>query len=140
MKVSDVMTPNPRTCQPNSTIQDAAMIMRDEDTGAVPVVEGGRVVGMVTDRDIVVRCIAGGGGPSSPLREVCSGDLVTVEPGMSAAEASELMAEHQIRRLPVVENDRLVGIVSLGDLAVKLGKDRKTGDTLENISEGVKRH
>ena len=140
MKVSDVMTPNPRTCQPNSTIQDAAMIMRDEDAGAVPVVEGGRVVGMVTDRDIVVRCIAGGGGPNSHLREICSGDVVTVEPGMSAADAAELMAEHQIRRLPVVENDRLVGIVSLGDLAVKLGKDRKTGDTLENISEGVKRH
>lgn len=140
MKVSDVMTPNPRTCQPNSTIQDAAMIMRDEDAGSVPVVEGGRVVGMVTDRDIVVRCIAGGGGPNSQLREICSGDVVTVEPGMSAADAAELMAEHQIRRLPVVENDRLVGIVSLGDLAVKLGKDRKTGDTLENISEGVKRH
>ena len=140
MKVSDVMTPNPRTCQPNSTIQDAATIMRDEDTGAVPVVEGGRVIGMVTDRDIVVRCIADGGGPDRKLREICSGDVVSVEPGMTAAEASELMAEHQIRRLPVIENDKLVGIVSLGDIAVKLGKDRKTGDALENISEGVKRH
>ena len=140
MKVSEVMTRNPRTCQPNSTIQDAATIMRDEDTGAVPVVEGGRVIGMVTDRDIVVRCIADGGGPDRQLREICSGDVVSVEPDMTATEASELMAEHQIRRLPVIENDKLVGIVSLGDIAVKLGKDRKTGDALENISEGVKRH
>ena len=139
MKVSDVMTPNPRTCQPNSTILDAAMIMRDEDTGAVPVVEGGRVIGMVTDRDIVVRCIAGGGGPDSKLREVCSGDVVTVEPGMSAAEASELMSEHQIRRLPVVENDKLVGIVSLGDLALE-GKNRTTGRTLEQISQPTRSH
>lgn len=140
MNVREVMTPNPRTCQPNSTIRDAAIIMRDEDTGAVPVVEGGRVIGMVTDRDIVVRCIAEGGGGDRKLREICSGDVVCATPDMSAAEAADLMGEHQIRRLPVVEDDKLVGIVSLGDLAVKVGKDRRTGDTLENISEGVKHH
>jgi CBS domain-containing protein len=140
MNVREVMTPNPRTCQPNSTIQDAALIMRDEDTGAVPVVEGGRVIGMVTDRDIVVRCIADGGGADKKLREICSGDVICATPDMSVAEAADLMGEHQVRRLPVVEDEKLVGIVSLGDLAVKTGKDRRTGDTLENISEGVKRH
>ena len=140
MNVREVMTPNPRTCQPNSTIQDAALIMRDEDTGAVPVVEGGRVIGMVTDRDIVVRCIADGGGADKTLREICSGDVICATPDMSTGEAADLMGEHQVRRLPVVEDEKLVGIVSLGDLAVKTGKDRRTGDTLENISEGVKRH
>lgn len=140
MNVREVMTPNPRTCQPNSTILDAAVIMRDEDTGAVPVVEGGKVIGMVTDRDIVIRCIAEGGGGDKKLREICSGDVVCASPDMSATEAADLMGEHQIRRLPVVEDDKLVGIVSLGDLAVKVGKDRSTGDTLENISEGVKHH
>jgi len=140
MDVREVMTPNPRTCQANSTIRDAAILMRDEDAGAIPVVEGGRVIGMVTDRDIVVRCIAGGGNVDGLLREICSGDVICAKPDMSTAEAAELMADHQIRRLPVVEDDKLVGIVSLGDLAVKTGKDRKMGDTLENISEGVKRH
>ena len=138
MNVREVMTSNPRTCQPNSTIQDAAVIMRDEDTGAVPVVEGGRVIGMVTDRDIVIRGIAEGGAGDQKVREILSGDVVCANPDMSTSEAADLMGEHQIRRLPVVEDDKLVGIVSLGDLAVKLGKDRKTGDTLENISEGVK--
>jgi CBS domain-containing protein len=141
MKITDVMTPNPRTCQPHSTVQDAATLMRDEDVGAIPVVEGGRVIGMVTDRDIVVRCLADGGTPDRQLREFCSGDVVTARPDMSAAEASDLMSENQIRRLPVVDDEgKLVGIVSLGDLAVKVGKDRVTGDALENISEGVKRH
>ena len=140
MNVSEVMTPNPRTCQPNSTLQDAAKIMRDEDTGAVPVVEGGRVVGMVTDRDIVVRGIAEGSAGDRKVREILSGDVVCATPEMSTAEAADLMGEHQIRRLPVVEGDKLVGIVSLGDLAVKTGKDKHTGDTLETISEGVKRH
>lgn len=140
MNVREVMTPNPRTCQPDSTLQDAARIMRDEDTGVVPVVEGGRVIGMLTDRDIVVRCVADGGRPDRKVREALSGDVVCATPDMSTSDAADLMAEHQIRRLPVVEDDKLVGILSLGDLAVKVGKDRRTGDTLENISEGVKHH
>ena len=140
MKISDVMTPNPKTVKLEDDIQAAARIMRDEDAGSVPVVEDGKVVGMVTDRDIVIRAIADGDFDCT-IEDVCSDDVVCARTGMSTAEAGELMGEHQIRRLPVVdEDDRLVGIVSLGDLAVKEGRDARTGETLENISEGVKRH
>ena len=138
MKIRDVMTSNPRTVSPNDTVQAAARVMQAEDTGAVPVVDNGRVIAVVTDRDIVVRVVAEGGSLSTPVRDIASTSVVCVTPEMSTREASELMSEHQIRRLPVVENDRLVGIVSIGDLAVKDGKDSRWGDTLQNISEGVK--
>jgi CBS domain-containing protein len=138
MNIRDVMTPNPRTVTPEESIQNAARIMRDEDTGVVPVVENGRPIGVVTDRDIVVRAVADGGQMSRPVREICTGSLVAASPDMSTREAAQLMSDHQVRRLPVVENERLVGIVSIGDLAVKEGKDGRTGDTLQAISEGVK--
>ena len=138
MNIREVMTPNPRTVSPDDTIQSAARIMRDEDTGAVPVVENGRPVGMVTDRDIVVRAVADGGQVNRSIRDIVTTGVVCVTPDMSTREANELMSEHQVRRLPVVENDQLIGIVSLGDLAVKEGKDRRTGDTLQEISAGVK--
>ena len=137
MHIRDVMTPNPRTVAPGDSIQNAAQIMRDEDTGAVPVVENGRPVGIVTDRDIVVRAVADGQ-QARTVGEIVTGSVVCATPGMSTREASQLMSDHQIRRLPVVENDRLVGIVSIGDLAVKEGRDSRTGDTLQSISEGVK--
>ena len=140
MNVREVMTPNPRTVELSDTIQDAALIMRDEDTGAVPVVEDGRVVGMVTDRDIVIRAIADGDFEAT-IDDIVTDDVVTATADMTTAQAEELMSEHQIRRLPVVdEDDNIIGIVSLGDLAVKEGRDSRTGDTLQNISEGVKRH
>jgi CBS domain-containing protein len=138
MKIRDVMTPNPRTVSPNDTVQSAAQVMRAEDTGAVPVVENGRVLAIVTDRDIVVRVVAEGGTFNGLVRDVASANPVTVSPDMSTKDASDLMSQRQIRRLPVVENEKLVGIVSLGDLAVKDAHDHRTGDTLEHISEGVK--
>ena len=138
MNIRDVMTPNPRTVAPDDSIQSAARIMRDADTGAVPVVENGRTLGIVTDRDIVVRAVAEDGQMSRPIREIVTNTVVCATPDMSTREASELMSEHQVRRLPVVDSGRLVGIVSIGDLAVKEGRDGRTGDTLEKISEGVK--
>lgn len=138
MKIRDVMTPNPKTVSPNDTIQAAAQVMQTEDTGAVPVVQNGQVLAVVTDRDIVVRVVAEGGSFSSPVGNIATKSVICATPEMSTREAGELMSEHQIRRLPVVENDRLVGIVSIGDLAVKEGKDSRWGDTLQNISEGVK--
>ena len=138
MKIRDVMTSNPCTVSPDDTVQTAARIMQTEDTGAVPVVTNGRVLAMVTDRDIVVRVVAEGGSSGSRVRDIATSNVICVSPDMSTREASELMSEHQIRRLPVVENDMLVGIVSLGDLAVKENKDSRSGDTLEKISEGVK--
>jgi CBS domain-containing protein len=137
MNIRDVMTPNPRTISPDESIQNAARIMRDLDTGVVPVVENGRPVGMVTDRDIVVRAVADGQ-LNRPVRDIVSGGVISASPEMSTREAAELMGEHQVRRLPVVENERLVGIVSIGDLAVKEGKDKRVGDALQDISQGVK--
>jgi len=140
MNVREVMTTNPRTVSPNDSIQVAARIMKEEDTGVVPVVDNGRAVGVVTDRDIVVRAVADGSQPNKPVREIATIDIVCATPDMSTREATKIMSERQIRRLPVVEGDRLVGIVSLGDIAVKEGKDSRTGETLEHISEGVKKH
>ena len=139
MNVRDVMTSNPRTVSPSDSIQVAARIMKEEDCGVVPVVENGKPVGIITDRDIVIRAVAVGGA-DRPVREIATTDLIFVKPDTSTRDAEKLMSERQVRRLPVVENDRLVGIVSLGDIAVKEGKDSRTGDTLENISEGVKKH
>jgi CBS domain-containing protein len=138
MNIREVMTPNPRTVAPTDSIQNAARIMRQEDTGAVPVVDNGRPVGILTDRDIVIRAVADGGELSRPVSEIVTEGIIAATPDMTTREAAELMSEHQIRRLPVVENDRLVGIVSLGDLAVKDAHDKMTGDTLEKVSEGVK--
>ncbi|OFW16107.1 MAG: hypothetical protein A3F70_02960 [Acidobacteria bacterium RIFCSPLOWO2_12_FULL_67_14] len=138
MQIRDVMTPNPRCVSPDDTIQNAARIMRDEDTGVVPVVKDGRAVGVVTDRDIVVRGVAEDGQLNRPIREIVSRSLVSATPDMSTREAAELMSEHQVRRLPVVEGERLVGIVSIGDLAVKEERDNRVGDALQHISEGVK--
>ena len=138
MNIRDVMTPNPKYVSPNDSILNAARIMRDEDTGVVPVCEGDRAVGIVTDRDIVVRVIAEDGQLNRPVRDIATRIIVSVTPDMSTREAAELMSEHQVRRLPVVEGERLVGIVSIGDLAVKEAKDSRIGDTLEHISEGVK--
>jgi CBS domain-containing protein len=113
--------------------------MRDEDTGVVPIVENGRPVGVITDRDIVVRAVAEGGeAVRRSVRDVASSDLVTVAPDMSTEDAAELMASRQIRRVLVCENERLVGVASIGDLAVKGRDDQRMGDTLEDISRGVK--
>lgn len=138
MNIRDVMTPNPRTVSPQDSIQNAARIMRDADTGAVPVVDNGRPVGILTDRDIVIRAVADGGQLNRSVADIVTTSVVVATPDMSTREASELMSEHQVRRLPVVEGERLVGIVSIGDLAVKEGRDSRTGDTLQAISEGVK--
>jgi CBS domain-containing protein len=137
VKLRDVMTPNPRTVAPDASLQEAARIMRDADTGMVPVVDNGRPIGLLTDRDIVVRAVADGA-TARPVREVASTDLVVASPELSTKEAADLMGQHQVRRLLVCENDRLVGVASLGDLAVKEGKDRRVGTALEDISQGVK--
>jgi len=139
MNVRDVMTPNPRVVQLADSIQAAAVVMRDEDTGVVPVVDGSlKLVGVVTDRDLAIRAIADGKHYGETVREFLTTQLIIVTPDMSTVDAAKLMAYHQVRRLPVVEGDNLVGIVSLGDLAVKESSDKRIGDTLEGISEGVK--
>jgi CBS domain-containing protein len=138
MKIRDIMVSEVETAEPDDTLDELAMMMREQDVGAIPVVENSELLGIVTDRDIVVRCIAEGRDPTEVAAdEVISGELQTIEPDQDLDEARRIMAEHQIRRLPVVENGLLVGMVSLGDLAVKADED-KAADTLEEISEGVK--
>ena len=130
------MTSNPQTVEPSKTVVDAARIMKQEDAGVVPVTENGRLTGMVTDRDIAIRVVAEGKDPkSTPVREVASKDLVTVDPQQDLDEALRLMAKHQVRRLPVVEEDgRLVGVVAQADVA-RQGDDTKTGQVVLEISE-----
>jgi len=135
-KIRDVMTPNPRTVEPSTTVQEAAKVMRDEDVGPVPIVENGSVTGIVTDRDIVLNVVAEGKDvTSTPVSEIASGDLVTVDPEQTLDEALRLMAQHQVRRLPVCEEDgRLVGIVAQADVALQ-SDDARTGEVVEQISK-----
>ncbi len=137
MKIQEIMTKDPATVTPGTTVRDAAKLMQREDTGILPVVESEgtkRLVGVVTDRDITIRIVAEQRDPQSiQVREVASTDLVTIDPQQDMSEALRLMAQHQVRRLPVVEEGRLVGIVAQADVAQQ-GTDAKTGQVVEEIS------
>ncbi len=129
--VEEIMTRNPRTVDSSDTITDAARVMRDSDIGDVVVMEDGQVSGIVTDRDIVIRAVSEGRDPdSTPVSEVCTTGVETIEPEASVDDALSLMREKDIRRLPVAKNGRPVGIISLGDLAV----EREPDSTLADIS------
>jgi CBS domain-containing protein len=118
--VSDVMTRDPVTVSTDTTLVDTARLMRDRDIGPVVVVDSDTVRGIVTDRDIVVRAVADGADPSSvSTGDICTSDVATVSPGDSLQDAVQLMEQRNVRRLPVVEDGRLVGIVAMGDLAVE---------------------
>src|SRR5881398_1517790 len=134
--VQKLMTSNPCSIDSDKSVAYAAKMMRDEDVGLAPIVEGDRLVGTLTDRDIAIRVVAEGRDPqSTPVREVASKDLVTVDPQQDLDEALRLMAQHQVRRLPVVEEDgRLVGVVAQADVA-RHGDDTKTGQVVQEISE-----
>lgn len=138
-RVREVMTSNPRTVEANRPVTEAARLMRDEDVGIAPVVEGDRLVGAVTDRDIVLRVVAEGkDSQSTTVSEIASSDLVTVDPQQSLDEALRLMADNQVRRLPVVEEDgTLVGILAQADVA-READERETGELVEKISENRK--
>ena len=132
--IQDVMTSNPCTIDAGKPVSYAAKMMKDEDVGLAPVVEGDRLVGTLTDRDIVVRVVAEGGDPQAVLvREVASTDVVTVDPQQDLDEALKVMARHQVRRLPVVEDGRLVGVVAQADVADE-AKAKKVGVLVEEIS------
>jgi len=141
--VYEVMTRDVQAVSARDSVRRAAQMMDDLNIGALPVCEGERLVGMVTDRDITVRATSAGLDPDAALVEqVMSATVHSCFEDQALEEVARQMADTQIRRVPVVSRDdarRLVGIVSLGDLAVKEGRDSRTGDTLEDISEGVKR-
>jgi CBS domain-containing protein len=139
MQIRDIMTADPVSVEPDTTIEEVATLMKEEDIGAVPVVEDGELTGIVTDRDIVLRCIAEGKDATEcTADEVMSNDVRTITPDTSTDEAARIMGDKQIRRLAVVEDGKLLGMVSIGDLAVKADNDDLSGDTLEDVSKGVK--
>ena len=134
MKVSEAMTAQVATAGPTDSVQKVAGIMLNIETGAVPIVEGDKVVGLITDRDIVLQVVAKGGALTTPASDVMSGDVQTCKEDDNLADAAAQMASHQIRRL-IVANDsgKLVGILSLGDIATDYGA-KVVGKTLEEIS------
>jgi CBS domain-containing protein len=138
--VRDVMTTNVDYCTPLDNVYEVAVKMRDLNVGAIPIVEDGHLIGMITDRDLVVRGIAEKRPGSSQVTELMSKRLITVSPDTPVQEAAQQMAEHQIRRLPVVENNKLVGIVSIGDLATNQYSDESAGHALSAISEQNQLH
>ena len=122
-KVRDVMTAEPIVLQQDQSIADAAQAMRDASVGAVLVVDGDKLCGLVTDRDIVVRAVAESAPADSPVGQVVSPDLVAVDADDETIDAARVMQDHAVRRLPVLDDGRIVGIVSIGDLAVSQGED-----------------
>ena len=136
--VRDAMTEDPRSIGATATVVDAARLMREEHLGSLPITEDEQLVGMITDRDITTRVVAEAADPmKTSVGDVYSRDLITVEPDKALEEALQLMARHQVRRLPVVENGRLVGIVAQADIA--LSENEKTGELVEAISERSER-
>lgn len=135
MKVGEIMTTDVETCSLLDNVFEAAVKMRDYDVGSIPIVDEGRLVGIITDRDIVVRGIAEKLPPSTEVKQLMTTDIKTVSTDQSVQEVSRLMADYQIRRIPVVEGERLIGIVSLGDLAVDQQTDDKAKAALSEISE-----
>jgi CBS domain-containing protein len=133
--VRDAMTEDPRSIGTSASVVEAARLMREEHIGSLPVTDDEKLVGMITDRDITTRVVAEAADPKmTSVGDVCSRDVISAEADKDHQEALELMARHQVRRLPVVENGRLVGIVALADIA--LGENEtKTGELVEAISE-----
>lgn len=136
LNLRDIMTTQVRTCAPNASITEAARIMRDTDCGCVPIVEGQQLAGILTDRDIVLRAVAQGKDINACTCSECmTKNPITAQPDMDAHAAADLMAQRQIRRLPVVENGRLCGIVALGDMATVDIHVNEAGEALSAISE-----
>ncbi len=133
-QIRDVMTSNPTTVERSTNVLEAAKVMAGEDVGPLPVTDGGRLVGIVTDRDIVTRVLADERDPqSTTVGDICSSDLVTVTPEDDLDQALRKMASAQVRRLPVVEGDRIIGIVAQADVA-RQAPEQQTGEIVEEIS------
>src|SRR5947209_964098 len=135
--IRDVMTPNPACVSAKDSIREVARIMAREDTGMVPVVDGKKIIGMITDRDIVVRLVAEGKDPANAhVNEAMTKNVRAVKESSTVNEVLDVMSRAQVRRVPVVnDRDEIVGIVSMGDVAEKTNQDGKVGKTVENISQ-----
>ncbi|EHL74065.1 CBS domain-containing protein [Bacillus smithii] len=134
MKVRDIMSSNIESCSSQDSLQTVASKMKQLNIGALPVVENGQVTGMITDRDVTIRAVADDNANKN-VEQVMTHNVVSVSPDASVEEAAQLMAQHQIRRLPVVENGQIVGMVALGDLSVSEKSNEKAGEALTQISQ-----
>ena len=140
MKVSEVMTRDVQTIRPDDPVQQAASFMLSADAGSIPVTDGERLIGMITDRDIAVRGIAKGYGPDTPVRELMTDDVICVREDDNVEDIASKMSEAQVRRLPVIDsNERLCGIISLGDLS-RQTDGGSAGKALEGVSQPGGRH
>lgn len=140
MKVSEVMTREVQTVSPDQPAQDAASFMLQANAGSIPVTDGERLIGMITDRDIAVRGVAKGYGPDTPVRELMSNDIVCAQEDDNVEDVATKMSEAQVRRLPVIDQDqRLCGIVSLGDLARETNSE-SAHEALEGVSQPGGQH
>ena len=138
--VKEVMSTSCKTLTLQDNVYQAAVLMKEQDIGFVPIVNQGRLIGVITDRDIVIRGVAEKHPNSSLVADIMTEQLVSVDSTMTSEEAAEVMAAHQVRRLPVVDNGRLVGIVSLGDLAIRTPNAHEAGQALSEISESPHTH
>jgi CBS domain-containing protein len=134
-KLKEIMTKEVESCTLLDNVFEVAVKMKEYNVGSIPIVDGGKIVGVITDRDIVTRCIAEKHPASSKVEDIMSRELITIGADADAVQAAQLMADKQIRRLPVVEGDRLVGIVSLGDFAIRESLGAQASIALEEISE-----
>jgi len=134
----EIMTSNVRTASPATPLREVAEMMRDGDVGSLPVVDGGKLVGIVTDRDIVVRAIAEGKEASAPVSEAMTTEIYAVRPDDFVFEAIRMMGDKQVRRVPVVgESGELAGIIAMADIALEMEDEREIAETLEEISSGA---
>lgn len=141
MKVKDIMTSNVATVSETSTIKDVAMQMKNLNVGSLPVCNDSSVpIGIVTDRDIVLRNVSEGLSPNSTVNNVMTNNLISCTPETDVHEAASIMAKNQIRRLPVVHNNKLVGVLAIGDLAIRNILVDDAGEALSSISETDKEY
>lgn len=134
-KARDIMTGTLVTCAPEVPVGDAARLMRDRNTGDVLVAQDGKLLGIVTDRDIALRMAAADKDPQAPVREAMTTHIITGQADWNINKIAETMGKHQIRRLPILDDGMLVGIVSLGDLALRDRHEERAGKSLKEISE-----
>ncbi|WP_338786424.1 CBS domain-containing protein [Metabacillus sp. FJAT-53654] len=134
VNITEVMTINAESCTPESTCKEVAVKMKDLDVGVIPICDNQKLVGIITDRDLVLQGLANNLSSESTIAGLMSKDVVTGTKDMSIKEAANVMSQEKIRRLPIVEKGNLVGIVSLGDLAINNQSNQKAGNVLEEIS------
>ena len=138
MRCSEIMTRDVKTATRDMPLREVAVMMREGDVGSVPVVEGGKLVGILTDRDIVVRAIADGKDASAPVSDAMTAEIFSVKPDDFVFEAIRIMGDRQVRRIPVVaDSGNLAGIIAIADIALEMEDEREIAETLEEISSGA---